>query len=106
MVIGVNFYTIYLCYMVISISLLVLMPSISYSVILILQAIILFLVAFIRPHYSVYEKLRAIITWVIALFGTLVIIIGSQSFAPSIFFLSLLSLHILLSVFVMILSIW
>jgi len=50
--------------------------------------------------------LRAIVTWVVALSGTIVLMIGSKSFAPSIFFLSLLSLHELISVLVMIISVW
>ncbi len=106
MIIGVNFYTIYLSYMIISMSMLVCLPENSSPIILAMQAVLLFLVAFIRPHYSVYEKLRAIITCITALFGTLILLIGSKSFAPSIFFLSLLSFHVLISVIVMIISIW
>jgi hypothetical protein len=79
-------------------------PSIQIAIVIVMQALILLMVLMVRPHFNIFEKARAVLTWTITFLGGLIVLMKPNSFIMPIMFLILLSVHLILSVCVIVIS--
>jgi hypothetical protein len=105
-VVSINFYTVFLIYLCAVMAISILVPAFSAVAALILQVLLLTVVSVIRPHYNIFEKPRAIVTWFIAVVGSLTIVVNPPSFTLPILLLALLSIHCLIAGVVIVHSLW
>lgn len=102
----INFYLVYLVYLVCFMLAVTLLPSVSLPIVLAMQVLMLVFVALVRPHFNVLEKARALLTWTIAVTGTFTVLAGAEGFILPVVFMALLTLHLLASVLIIIASLW
>jgi hypothetical protein len=94
-----------MCYQVLFVFLTVFSTFQYLPIVLCLQAVMLTVVIMVRPNFNVFEKPRAVLTWVISLLGTFTVLSKPESFILPLFFLILLSLHVVISVLVSTISV-